>query len=83
MTRKDLRRLVKSALRQAHRDIERKTGLMFGRLNATGSYTSSGYPLDKAWLVICPRRDGFAFSLSIKRLGVYVDYVPKHVEVSA
>jgi hypothetical protein len=73
---------VKRELRRLHIAVERKTGVVFGRLIVDG-HSPNGYPLRHLWLTVAPRRDGYAFAVTCKRHGVYVDYVPKHEEVSA
>lgn len=64
-------------MNRLHRWIESRTGLVFGGFEVTG-WTSHGAPLNNAWLAIYPRRDGWAFSISCKRRGFYLDYVPRH-----
>lgn len=69
---------MRTLLARLHRAIERRTGLVFGLMTTTGSFTNSGYPLEHAWLVMVPRRDGYAFCVSVKKYGIYLDYVPRH-----
>lgn len=66
-------------LDRLHNWIERKTGIVFGRYTTTG-YTTFGFPLEHVWLAVTPRRDGYAFCVSVKRHGFYLDYVPRHEE---